>query len=47
MRFFRRDRRGKRGEGVAHYVKKWIDSKELLLRNNYEQVESSSVKIRD
>ena len=39
-RLFRRDRRGRRGGGVALYVKKWIDCEELSLKNGHEQVES-------
>jgi len=31
-------------EGVALYIKKWIDCEELSLRNSYEQVESLWVK---
>jgi len=42
----RRDRQGRKGGGVALYVKERIDCKELLLRNSQEQVESLWVKIR-
>lgn len=42
---FRRDKQGRRGERVALYLKKWIDSKELPLKNNHEQVESLWGKI--
>ncbi|GAB0203436.1 hypothetical protein GRJ2_002809200 [Grus japonensis] len=46
-RLFRRDRRGRRGRGVALYVKKWIDCEELSLKNSHKQVESLWVRIRD
>ena len=46
-RLFRRDRQGRRSGGVALYVRKWIDCKELCLRNSHDQVESLWVKIRD
>ncbi|GAB0208942.1 mitochondrial enolase superfamily member 1 [Grus japonensis] len=39
-RLFRRDRRGRRGRGVALFVKKWIDGEEVSLKNSHEQVES-------
>ncbi|KAK4807081.1 hypothetical protein QYF61_018422 [Mycteria americana] len=39
-RLFRRDRQGRRGGGVALYIKKWIDCEELSLKNSHEQVES-------
>ncbi|KAK4813526.1 hypothetical protein QYF61_009252 [Mycteria americana] len=39
-RLFRRDRRGRRGGGVALYVKKQIDCEELSLKNSHEQVGS-------
>ena len=38
-KFFRRDRQGGRGGEVAFYVKKWIEGKELPLRNCQEQAE--------
>ena len=44
-RLFRKDRQGRRG--VAHYVRKWIDSKELCLKNSHDQVESLWIKIKD
>ena len=37
---FRGDRKCRRGEEVALYVKKWVDYKELPLRNRRDQVES-------
>ena len=46
-RLFRRDRQGKRGSGVALYVRKWIDCKELCLRNSHDEVKSLWVKIKD
>lgn len=39
-KLFGRGKQGRRGEGVAVYVKKWIDGKELPLKNNHGQVES-------
>ncbi|KAK4808554.1 hypothetical protein QYF61_009857 [Mycteria americana] len=39
-RLFRRDRRGRSGGGVVLYTKKWIESKELSLKNSHEQAES-------
>ena len=44
---FRRDRRGRRGGGVALYIKKWIECEELSPKNSHEQVESLWVRIRD
>ena len=44
-KFYRRNRQGRKGGGVALYVK-WIDREELMLRNSHEQVESLWVKIR-
>ncbi|PKU32066.1 rna-directed dna polymerase from mobile element jockey- hypothetical protein [Limosa lapponica baueri] len=32
---FRRDRQGRRGGGVALYVKEWIESEELSLKNSH------------
>ena len=46
-KLFRRDRRGRRGGGVALYVRKWIDCEELCLRNSHDQVESLWLKIKD
>jgi len=46
-RLFRRDRQGKRGQGIALYVKKWIQCEELYLKNSHKQVESLRVRIRD
>ena len=45
-RLFRRDR-GRRGGGVALYLKKWIDCEELSLKNSHKQVESLRVRIGD
>lgn len=42
-RLFRRHGR-KRGRGVAPYIKRWIEFKELSLKNSHEQVESLWVK---
>ena len=42
---FRRDRRERRGRGVALYVKKTLQSEELSLKNSHEQVESLWVRI--
>ncbi|KAK4806137.1 hypothetical protein QYF61_001060 [Mycteria americana] len=39
-RLFRREKQGRRGGGVALYIKKWIDCEELSLKNSHEQVES-------
>ncbi|PKU32056.1 rna-directed dna polymerase from mobile element jockey-like [Limosa lapponica baueri] len=39
-KLFRRDRRGRRGGGVALYLKEWIESEEVLLKNSQEEVES-------
>ena len=41
-KLFRRDRRG---GGVVLYVKKWIDGKELPLRNRHNQVKRLWVKL--
>ena len=38
---------GRKVGGVAIYVKEWRDSKELLLRNSQEQVQSLWVRITD
>ncbi|KAM6103455.1 uncharacterized protein LJ206_014212 [Theristicus caerulescens] len=46
-RLFRRDRRGRRGGGVALYVKKLMECEELSLKNSHEQVERLWVRIRD
>ncbi|KAK4826878.1 LOW QUALITY PROTEIN: hypothetical protein QYF61_011997 [Mycteria americana] len=46
-KLFRRDRRGRRGTGVALYVNKWIDCEDLSLKNRHKQVESLWVRIRD
>ena len=43
---FRRERQGKRGEGVALYIKKLIQCEELSLRNSHEWVKSLWVRIR-
>ncbi|PKU34849.1 mitochondrial fission process protein 1 [Limosa lapponica baueri] len=45
-RLFRRDRRGRRGGGVALYIKKWLECGELSLKNSHKQVESLWVRIR-
>jgi len=46
-RSFRRHRQGRKGEGIALYINKWIDCEELSLKNSHKQVESSWVRIRD
>ena len=46
-RLFRRDRWGRRGRGVALYVRKWIDCEEMCLRNSHDQVERLWFKIKD
>jgi len=46
-RMFRRDRRGKRGGGIALHINKCIEHKELSLRSSHKQVESLQVRIRD
>ncbi|PKU41873.1 rna-directed dna polymerase from mobile element jockey-like [Limosa lapponica baueri] len=48
-KLFRRDRRGRRGGGVAHYVKEWIESEEMSLKPSLgsdERVESLWVRIK-
>ncbi|KAJ7412608.1 rna-directed dna polymerase from mobile element jockey-like [Pitangus sulphuratus] len=37
---FRRDGGGRRGGGVALYIRRWIECEELSLKNSHEQVES-------
>jgi len=44
---FRRDRWGKRGGGVALYIKKLIQCEELSLKDSHEQIERLWVRIRD
>lgn len=34
-----------RGEGVAFYVKKWIDCKELPLRISHDQLKACGLKL--
>jgi len=46
-RLLRRDRRGRRDGGVALYIKKTLQSEELSLKNNHEQVESLWVRIEE
>ena len=46
-RLFRRGTWGKRGGGIALYIKKSIQCEELSLKNSHEQVESLWVRIRD
>ena len=45
-RLFRSDRRGRRGGGIALYIKKSIQCEELSLKNSYELVESIWARIR-
>jgi len=40
FRLFRRDIQGRKVEGVALYVRKWIDCEEQCLSNSHDQVES-------
>jgi len=42
---FRRDRRRRRGGGIALYIKKTLQSEELSLKNNHQQVKSLWVGI--
>jgi len=42
---FRKDRQGRRGRGVALYIKKTLQSEELSLKNSHEQVESLWLRI--
>jgi len=46
-RLFRRDRQGKRGGGIALYIKKSIQCEDLSLKNSHKHVESLRVRIRD
>ncbi|KAK4824986.1 hypothetical protein QYF61_022512 [Mycteria americana] len=46
-RLFRRGRQGRRGRGIALYIKKWIECEDLSLKNSHEQVESLWVRIRN
>lgn len=46
-KLYRRDTQGRKGGGVALYVKKLIDGEALTLRNSQEQVGSLWVKIKD
>jgi len=46
-RLFRRDRQGKRGGGVALYLKKSIQCEELSLKDSHAQVKRLWVRIRD
>jgi len=46
-RLFRRDRQGRRGGGIALYIKKSIQCEELSLKNSHEQVESLWVRSND
>ena len=39
-KLFRMNRQGRRGEGVAIYIRKEIKGEELSLKNSHEQVES-------
>ena len=38
-RLFRRDRQGRRGGGVALYIKRWIECEKLSLKNSHEHEE--------
>ena len=46
-KLFRRDRQGRRGGGIACYIKKRVEYKELSLKRRYEQVKSRWVRVRD
>ncbi|PKU42055.1 hypothetical protein llap_7636 [Limosa lapponica baueri] len=46
-KLFRRDRQGRRGRGVALYVKERIEGEEMSLKNSQEEVESLWVGTRD
>jgi len=46
-RLFRRDRKVKRGGGIALYINKSVQCEELSLKNSHKQVESLWVRIRD
>ncbi|PKU30689.1 rna-directed dna polymerase from mobile element jockey- hypothetical protein [Limosa lapponica baueri] len=46
-KLFRRDRQGRRGGGVALYVKEWIEWEEMSLKNSQDEVKSLRVEIRD
>jgi len=46
-RLLRKDRRGRRGRGIALYIKKCIECEDLSLKNSQEQVEILWVRIRD
>jgi len=46
-RLFRKDRQGKRGGGIALYIKKSIQFEELSLKKSHEQVKTLWVRIRD
>ena len=37
----------RQGDGVALYVRKWIDCEELCLRNSHDQIESLWTKTKD
>lgn len=45
-RLLRRDRQGRRGGGVALYVRKRIDCKELCLRNSHDQLRAYGFQSR-
>jgi len=46
-KLFRRERRGKKGGGIALYIRKSIQCEELSLKNSHEQIKSLWVRIRD
>jgi len=46
-RLFRRDRQGRKGGGVATYIREGIECEELSLKNNHEQAECLWVTGRD
>jgi len=46
-KLFKRDRQGRKGRGVAFYVKKWRDCEERPLKNSHNQAESLWVMFLD
>jgi len=46
-KLFRKDRKGRKGVGIALYIKEGIECEELFLKNGHEQAESLGVRVRD
>lgn len=44
---FRRDRKGRKGGGIALYIKRWRECEELSLKNSHKPVESLWAWIRN